>query len=88
MASTLPHPLSTGLFSNDEDLNEQMRRAHNKSEGKKKNTKNKRGISVAHVEPLSESELAPIIAQTAWSTPKAAQIPSKLTRGRSNRLYL
>ena len=83
-ASTLPQPMSSGLFSKDVDLQKQLDRV--KSEGKKK--PKKRGIVHTSLDQTAAFDQtgAPIVAQPAWGTPKA--IPDKLSRGRTNRLFL
>ncbi len=86
LATTLPLPLTSGLFSQEHNLEEQLRRAHGpKSEGKKKQKSTKITVIPG---TATDDEYAPIATQSAWGTPKAGNIPEKLSRGRSSRLYL
>jgi len=95
MASTLPAPLTSGLFSEEEALDKQLRRANKiVSEGKQKRKGGKRGADPNALAVSTSLELsgdfvdpaAPVLAAAAWATPNS--VPEKMERGKSSRLYL
>jgi hypothetical protein len=89
LASTLPLPLSSGLFD-DTDLDEQLRQLNEARSSKSKKgsrSKKNRGAVASSLEAGEEEERPPMLAAAAWATP-TNNIPEKISRGRSSRLYL
>jgi len=89
-SSTLPLPLTSGLFD-EGALDDQLRRLNEaRSAGKaKKGSKKKKNLGsiASSLESTEDTDGAPAFAGLAWGTPGNV-IPEKISSGRSSRLYL
>ena len=104
MASSMPLPVSAGLYEGDPGLESQLKRSSDngrRADGKKsratkgskksdsaRNAKLHSSMDASRTMPTPDEPGLPLGPENAWGSSKNIKVPEKFARGKSNRLYL